>query len=544
MLGDQAEKPKNPLKKAIMRRAAKTVSFAAPTYVEASDVDYSTEEEDAEEDYYGANGQQEKTSDQQEKEPEEEEKAKVEPLKTRTEVRDTSLDSTDIDSADAAKISSDTARTSDEIFEGKLEASKSKNGTVRNTDSFFKDDTVETRKITLTPNLLRDDSNTSPRTSAESKDLKPRPSLDKLEKDSTDKKDKKNQKDKKEKDKKPGMLSGLFKRKDKKARSLDEDGEEALAGKESFRESPVSDDVTSPEEMQASEVQRQPSKLQKTPRTESPTRSRPSPTLNKEARTLEPLQIPAPDRPTPVEAAQEPSMRLVQSAPEEEVQQTPRDVSTDSQTNVSSPKESKAGAAISKLLRSASNSEPKPIKAKKARSRVELDDFDSSEDVSPIEESDEDANRQQRPIPGSFPDSYAGSSHDKSHLMAERLSESPVEVSPLTPTQPYLPPLIVDSSSQEDPPSPMSWTSPELNEVDDAREKKADSSTTSTSTTAWSDTHLRTFFDDGSEIKDLLTVVYDKSDVVPAGPDHPITGPLFRTENAKLADITNVSIFL
>lgn len=35
---------------------------------------------------------------------------------------------------------------------------KSRNGIVRNTDSFFKDDNGETRKITLTPNLLRDDS--------------------------------------------------------------------------------------------------------------------------------------------------------------------------------------------------------------------------------------------------------------------------------------------------------------------------------------------------------------------------------------------------
>lgn len=36
--------------------------------------------------------------------------------------------------------------------------SRSRNGTVRNTDSFFKDDSVETKKISLTPNLLRDDS--------------------------------------------------------------------------------------------------------------------------------------------------------------------------------------------------------------------------------------------------------------------------------------------------------------------------------------------------------------------------------------------------
>lgn len=45
MLGDNQEKSKNPLKRAIQRRNAKTVQFSAPTYVEASDVEYSTEEE-------------------------------------------------------------------------------------------------------------------------------------------------------------------------------------------------------------------------------------------------------------------------------------------------------------------------------------------------------------------------------------------------------------------------------------------------------------------------------------------------------------------
>jgi hypothetical protein len=101
---------------------------------------------------------------------------------------------------------------------------------------------------------------------------------------------------------------------------------------------------------------------------------------------------------------------------------------------------------------------------------------------------------------------------------------------------------MVDTSSQEEPPSPASSPSPELIDAEDAREKKgAGSSTTSTSTPTWSDAHLRTFFDDDADIKDLLVVVYDKSGVVPAGPDHPITGNLFREENAKLEDITNVS---
>lgn len=48
MLGDNPEKSKNPLKKAMRRRNAKTVTFSSPTYFEASDIDYSSEEEEEE----------------------------------------------------------------------------------------------------------------------------------------------------------------------------------------------------------------------------------------------------------------------------------------------------------------------------------------------------------------------------------------------------------------------------------------------------------------------------------------------------------------
>ena len=546
MLGDQAEKSKNPLKKAIRRRNAKTVSFAPPTYVEASDVDYTTDEEEGEGEYYGQNGQ-EQNGEQQEQRPEEDEVVATEPLKTRAEVREVKPDSTELES----KTSLDTGRTSDEIFEGKLESSKSRNGTVRNTDSFFKDDSVETRKITLTPNLLRDDSSTSTRTSNESKEFKQRPSLDKLEKDSpTDKKDKKVAKEKKEKDKKPGMLSGLFKRKDKKSKSQEEDIDEAKRSIDRDRASPSpskdSDEIISPEEAPIQELQRNPSKLQKQPRQEmSPIRKA---AQSKEVNILEQQQAPAPERATPAESVQAPSMRLVQSdTGSEETLKASRELSperTRGQTPVlSAPKEQKSG--ISKMLSirsgSSSSSDPKPVKAKKAKARVELDDFDNSEEDSPVEEPIRaPSNQAQRPIPGSFPDSYIGTPQVRGNQMEERLSESPVEVSPVTPSQSYPPPLMVDSSSQEEHPSPISSPSPELIDAEDAREKKG-SSTTSTSTSTWSDSHLRTFFDDDADIKDLLVVVYDKSGVVPAGPDHPITGNLFREENAKLADITNVS---
>jgi len=550
MLGDQGEKTKNPLKKVIRRRNAKTVTFAPPTYVEASDVDYSTDEEEGEGDYYGKNEQQEQDGEKKEERPDDDEITATEPLKARADVREVKPEAAELERT----TSSDAQRSSDEIFEGKLESSKSRNGTVRNTDSFFKDDSVETRKITLTPNLLRDDSSNSTRTSGDSKEFQKRPSLDKLEKDSVgDKKDKKALKEKKEKDKKPGMLSGLFKRKDKKSKSQDDD-DESFGKRSSDREraSPApskdSEEGAPPEDATAQEIQRQPSKLQKQPRSElSPVR-KPGP---REPRPLDIQQAPAPERPPPADSVQAPSMRLVQpeNGSEETIKQS-RDLSPELTRGVapilSAPKEQKPGGTISKIMlrsASASSSDPKPVKATKAKSRVELDDSDSSEENSPVEEPYRAPSKQaQRPIPGSFPDSYIQTPQvERSNAMDERLSESPVEVSPVTPPQSYLPPLMVDSSSQEDHPSPISSPSPDIIDADEAREKKG-SSTTSTSTATWSDTHLRTFFDDEADIKDLLVVVYDKSGVVPAGPDHPITGNLFREENAKLADITNVGL--
>jgi hypothetical protein len=554
MLGDQAEKSKNPLKKAIRRRNAKTVTFTAPTYVEASDIDYSTDEEGGEGDYYGQNGQPEQNGDHQEPAAEEEEVATVEPLKPRAEIREVKPESAEPE----AKVSTDGTRTSDEIFEGKVE-SKSRNGTVRNTDSFFKDDSVETRKITLTPNLLRDDSSTSTRTSNDSKELKQRPSLDRLEKDSPEKgKDKKEKKDKKDKDKKPGMLSGLFKRKEKKSKVIDDEIDEVLASKrsvENSRASPVpskeSDELVAVEEQassQAQDMQRQPSKLQKQPRNEiSPNRKQGQ---GREPKTVEPQQAPAPERATPAESVQSPSMRLVQpeTSPEEpirEAQSQAPDPARGPTPVLAAPKEPKSAGAISKMLRSANSSteDSKPVKTKKAKSRIELDDFDSSAENSPAEETTRGPSKQaHRPIPGSFPESYTSTTtNERPNPAEERLSESPVQISPVASSQSYPPALMVDTSSQEEPPSPVSSPSPELIDAEDAREKKgAGSSTTSASTPTWSDAHLRTFFDDDADIKDLLVVVYDKSGVVPAGPDHPITGNLFREENAKLADITNV----
>jgi hypothetical protein len=71
---------------------------------------------------------------------------------------------------------------------------------------------------------------------------------------------------------------------------------------------------------------------------------------------------------------------------------------------------------------------------------------------------------------------------------------------------------------------------------------KDSSSTRSAKEPGWDDEKLRAFFDDGEHVRDLLMVVYDKTDVEPVGKDHPVVSGMFREQNAKLAEITTVSI--
>jgi hypothetical protein len=561
MLGDQADKPTNPLKKAIRRRNAKTVTFnQTHIYVEASDVEYSSDE-DGEDNFLG---HREDNAEAEKAHADEDEIVSAEP--ERAAVREVKTGITD-DSKQAASdhtpdSSTEIIRTSDEIFDGRQEgASKSRNGTVRNTDSFFKDDTVETRKITITPNLLRDDSSTSTRTSNDSNLLRQRPSLDKMEKDSVNEKskDKKAGKEKKDKEKKPGMLSGLFKRKDKKSKAVEEDIDELILGKKTSSErttSPTpsknSEDNIQAEDSMArgrnGSPQRQPSKLQ---------RQRPDASVAQSTKTadegkpLDSQSVQAPDRLSPGSLAQEASMRLVQPDGEQ-ASQTPQPLQTRSRSpsvtrNASASQESvhdskSSGGTLSKILRSRSNSESKPEKLKKAKERLDLDDSDTP--VETVESVKDQANKpSQGPIPGAFPDTYGSANKPtETQYRHERLSESPVHVSPVDTSRSNPPALVRDTSSQDEASSPISSPSPELVEVEEINGSKgSEISATPTSTSTWSDAHLRTFFDDDTDIKDLLVVVFDKSGVEPAGPDHPITGNLFKAENAKLADITSVS---
>ena len=123
MLGDSQEKSKNPLKKAMRRRNAKTVQFAPPTYVDAPNVEYSTEEEAESDGEYV--GQAEESSEVQDgdQEVDANETANVEPLKSRTQGNEiNSIDEAQQASGDSQIIddqrnTTESERTSDETFE-------------------------------------------------------------------------------------------------------------------------------------------------------------------------------------------------------------------------------------------------------------------------------------------------------------------------------------------------------------------------------------------------------------------------------------------
>jgi hypothetical protein len=591
MLGDTADKPKNPLKKAIKRRNAKNVTFGPPEYVEASDYDYSSDEGGDEELFGGADPtqtqqqqqQQQQQTEAEKSEPEQDEGLKVQPLKVGG-----AKDAKSTPESEAKDSTEDTAnnetRTSNDISDQPMDPKVSRNGTMRNTDSFFKDDNTETRKITLTPNILRDDSSTSTTGSRERG-----PSLESLEKNGFA--DKVKDKEKK-KEKKSGMLSGLFKRKDKKSKgaleSFDSDTEKQSdeIGRSSPQSKP-SDDLTSTERPSTEQVvvpQRQASKgkLQKPQRANSdapPVKTKSIlKTESPEPATVQSVSAKDPgDKPTTQTTS---TMRLV--APESDTVDKPSPAE-----RALSPENSAQSNSVSKLnpmnmIKTQQNAEPKPEKVKKAKQRIQLDDFDSDEE--------------DKKDPFSDPELRTHPAQPSDAEPTGRLSESPVHVSAADAQPPekdstqerdqeldsqHPPGLTGDTSSQEtnspistptpdDSPStaqpnkpslsaPQSTISPSPTQLEASSslqptipppsrsaptlQKETDvsplHSSESTSLPAWSDSSLRTYLDDGSDIRDMLVVINDTTGAVPVGRDHPIMAQFCVEETRTMSGLSS-----
>lgn len=451
--------------------------------------------------------------------------------------------------------------------------SKSRKGTLRNTDSLFKDDNTETRKINLTPSLLRDDSSSSTVRSIEPKEvrtqkfvyqatwdadllqLRNRPSIESLEKGSSS--PEKSKDDRKRKEKK-GMLSGFFKRKDKKGRSLEDSTEDSdKVSEENVRlqsPQPIVSSESVREEGQApktgAQPHRQTSKLQKSP----PSKLSPkSSVIRAEAPSIrsvmaEPANtnIPQPSRSPPKLNMEFESAPLVESEPWQASEPAPAPqtimsthVPRDQRTEIESPKSTRHGmfSPIRDALRSSSStSEPRPEKAKKATHRMPIDDFDSSSDTE-----EPAAPSAYRPAP-----SRPAPSQPIDEDSRDQLSESEVQVIPQEQAQTtqHPPALMIDTSSQDDPStSPVSpLSSVELVEAPQEEigrdETPASTAQSSTNAPSWDDARLRAYLDDGSDIRDLLVVVHNKTDVKAAPPDHPLVKNLFKEENRKLGEMS------
>ncbi|XP_014554012.1 hypothetical protein COCVIDRAFT_106160 [Bipolaris victoriae FI3] len=560
MLGDTAEKTKNPLKKAMRRRNAKTVQFAPPTYVEASDYDYSSDEGEGE--LFGGPEPKEMQQQQQQAiaqtgDSSQDEGLQVQPLKVNGARKDTNGQA----EGDARRSSDDSnkqdgQRGSEDNLDRPLDPKVSRNGTLRNTDSFFKDDNTETRKITLTPNILRDDSTPSSNGSRERG-----PSLESLEKNGFADKVKD---DKRKKEKKSGMLSGLFKRKDKKGKgpqdSIDSDVDKAEEVDRSSPQSKPSDELVerpSNEQVTAPAPLRQSSK--------NKTHKRPNHRDDSPIKTKGILKTESPtdmDADDDMDAEEEPttqqatsSMRLVPPEKEDEDQPAAEEQAAPS---VSASNSTASKNPFSGMIKSQPDGEVKREKVTKAKQRVQLDDFDSDESSDPF--ADPDAERKTREAEQSE--------------STERLSESPVHVS-VADVQAaqkenaadrdremdshHTPGLSTDSSSQETN-SPISTPTPDDSPTKTTQEginaprsnsgntspthvmsnstipppsrpapipveesePSPPASSESTILPAWSDASLRAYLDDGSEIRDMLVVINDTTGVVPVGPDHPL----------------------
>lgn len=581
MLGDNPEKSKNPLKKAMKRRNQKTVQFAPPTYYEPSEYDGSDDEdEEGDTSEIAENGDTSRDKDAHRAEQAEIAAATAagaavaagslaiitdnhEPRHLTNGIkRATSEESISSDK----QISPEKMKSPENgLINGDSDTSLnvSRKGNVRNTDSFFKDDSVETKKISLTPRLLRGDSDSN--AALEQQDLRQRPSLETFDKMlATDEKGSKDDK-KKEKKEKKGMLRGLFGRKEKGSKGVTSDTDEpSKVSEESLRFSPQSKDslesVSSKTEPTAPE--RKPSKLHKTPPNLTSPKNSPI-----EDRTVfansgpmspqEPSAPLVPAGPAPLPPTSRPADSQPRNSPLS--LNTAGSLSRENRTTTPvSPSEKKSVfAPITNVLRSTTSTShiedatvSKPVYAKVAKNRFAIDDGESEDDSTPTAEKMD--HRSISPL-------------RDSQQMAALNRDSPVQVSPMEPPiqtplgvpRQSPPALMLDTYSNRPTPAvgaPGAFpeTPMETPMDDDSQVPGSDRTTSSIkdspatdiptpsssrTTPTWSDASLRSYMDNDQDIRDLLIIVHDKSNVVPAGPDHPYVSSLFVNERSKLAEM-------
>ncbi len=346
------------------------------------------------------------------------------------------------------------------------------------------------------------------------------------------------------------MLGGLFKRKDKKTKGHEEDVEDSKRSlEEPSRESPQPKESLeslahdSQKSTSQSAPQRQTSKLQKTPPPKISTGA------NTPVSRLEPVSpistpqeqqnhmVPPPTRPPPsTEIAEVGSAPASHRGKVERSRLEPTGdsgLSPEETAYIETPYDQRQGmlSPLRESILSSSRSGTKPEAVKAAQHRMALDDFDSSPEP---EERGDPLHLSSAPNPASV---TAANSK-------ENLSDSPVETTQPDQVRIQDPPgLVVDSSSQEEPtilPSPAS--SGELVEAprnQNERETTPSAAESSRNAHTWSDANLRAYLENDTDIRDLLLLIKDKSDMKPPSRNHPLVKDLFKDENRKLEEISN-----
>lgn len=315
------------------------------------------------------------------------------------------------------------------------------------------------------------------------------------------------------------MLSGLFKRKDKKNKAADDDVEEP--DKSSGEFSPLSPqgsvELPSPESHSPKHAgqQRQPNRPQKQSQMDM-----------KKGVQQEPMSPESTRNRQGTASAAKESIRRVFSPTTGEPPEATRTVrsSEDSRDTLASPGSPSSTSQTSPFVQSNlmdSLTSPVERAASETSNRVRQGSFDRTAMAQP---------------PVISPPERLRPRLVMDHQ--DRDSESPVEVSH---AEASAPDLTMDSSSRS-----ASPVSPIMSPVADTDDSKAGGgipvstdTATSTETPTWSDASLRSYLDDGNDIRDLFIIIHDNSNVPPAGPDHPISGSLFKEESKRLKEMAN-----
>jgi hypothetical protein len=366
--------------------------------------------------------------------------------------------------------------------------------------------------------------------------------------------------EKKKKEKKPGMLGGLFKRKDKKSKNKEEESVESIMGRDSNSAEPResrdtqnsknSDDTASIDKpvQQVARTQSQTlkanGKLQKT----NPSQGDVSPIMGPSREAPKPVSAPV-QQIAPAAAVVAPTMRAVEPeltrdqspSPVEEI--TPKQQVQQAEDTLApaivDEKKTSPVSSIFQRARASSNAH-KPEKLKKVKVRQELDDFDSSPE--PAEHSRNPFEDQEEEEPTTVAATPPPSR--KAPVPSERLSESPEHIDYPSSNNP--PALVVDTSSQEEerssPISPSS--SPEMDhratgtKVQDTPDSTAESSTIANT---WNDAHLRHYMDHDTGVREMLIIVNDTNEVAPPAADHPFLSTYLKDEREAVAKLSSVS---